>query len=189
VGDKGQPPRQLAFAWEEAGEAQPEPSEGSRPRTASEPGGALATGLMEAVVGADNLRQALRRVRANKGSPGVDGMTVGELPDYLRRAWPALRAALLEGAYEPQPVKRVSIPKPDGGMRELGIPTVVDRFIQQAMLQILTPIYDPGFSRFSYGFRPGKSAHQALEQARTYVAEGRGWVVDLDLERFFDRAS
>jgi len=144
---------------------------------------------MEAVVAADNLRRALRRVRANKGSPGVDGMTVNELPDHLRTAWPALRAALLAGDYEPQPVKRVSIPKPDGGVRGLGIPTVADRFIQQAMLQVLTPVYDPGFSPHSYGFRPGKSAHQALEQARRYVAEGRGWVVDLDLEQFFDRVN
>jgi RNA-directed DNA polymerase len=144
---------------------------------------------MEAVVAAENVRQALRRVRANKGSPGVDGMTVGELPDYLRSAWPAVRAALLAGEYEPQPVKRVSIPKPDGGVRELGIPTVVDRMIQQAMLQVLTPIYDPRFSPHSYGFRPGKSAHQALEQARAYVAEGRSWVVDLDLEQFFDRVN
>jgi len=144
---------------------------------------------MEAVVGAANLRQALRRVRANKGSPGVDGMTVDELPAYLRKAWPALRAALLAGEYEPEPVKRVAIPKPDGGERELGIPTVVDRLIQQAVLQVLTPIYDPGFSPHSYGFRPGKSAHQALEQALAYVAEGRGWVVDLDLERFFDRVN
>jgi RNA-directed DNA polymerase len=185
----GQPTRQLAFEWEEAGEAQPEPTEGSRSATAPEQAEALATGLMEAVVAADNLRQALRRVRANKGSPGVDGMTVDELPDYLRTAWPALQAALLAGEYEPQPVKRVGIPKPGGGVRELGIPTVADRFIQQAMLQVLTPIYDPGFSPHSYGFRPGKSAHGALEQARAYVAEGRGWVVDLDLERFFDRVN
>jgi RNA-directed DNA polymerase len=189
VGDMGQPPRQLAFVWEGAGEARPEPTEGSRPPAAPDQPGALATGLMEAVVAADNLRRALRRVRANKGSPGVDGMTVDELPDYLRRAWLSLRAALLAGEYEPQPVKRVGIPKLDGGVRELGIPTVVDRFIQQAMLQVLSPIYDPGFSPYSYGFRPGKSAHQALEQARAYVAEGRGWVVDLDLERFFDRVN
>jgi RNA-directed DNA polymerase len=185
----GQPSRQLAFEWEEAGEALPEPAEGSRPLAATEQKGVLATGLMEAVVAADNVRQALRRVRANKGSPGVDGMTVGELGVYLKTAWPALRAALLTGEYEPQAVKRVGIPKPDGGVRELGIPTVVDRFIQQAMLQVLTPIYDPGFSSSSFGFRPGKSAHQALEQARGYVAEGRGWVVDLDLERFFDRVN
>lgn len=189
AGDMGQPPRQLAFVWEEAGEAQPEPAEGSRPAAATEQGGALATGLMEAVVAADNVRQALRRVRANKGSPGVDGMTVGELAGHLKTAWPLLRAVLLAGDYKPQPVKRVGIPKPDGGVRELGIPTVVDRLIQQAMLQVLTPIYDPGFSRSSFGFRPGKSAHQALAQARGYVADGRGWVVDLDLERFFDRVN
>jgi group II intron reverse transcriptase/maturase len=144
---------------------------------------------MEAVVAADNMRQALKRVRANKGSPGVDGMTVGELPGYLKSAWPRLQQALLDGTYEPQPVKRVEIPKPDGGVRELGIPTVVDRLIQQALLQVLTPIYDPTFSPHSYGFRPGKSAHQAALAARDIVASGKPWVVDLDLEKFFDRVN
>lgn len=147
----------------------------------------MADGLLEAVVAAANLRQALKRVRAN--SPGVDGMTVDELPEYLKQEWPRLREELLEGRYEPQPVKRVEIPKPGGGTRQLGIPTVVDRFIQQAILQVLNPLYDPTFSPASYGFRPGRSAHQALAQAREYVAGGRGWVVDLDLERFFDRVN
>jgi RNA-directed DNA polymerase len=144
---------------------------------------------MEEVVDAANLRQALKRVRSNKGSPGVDGMTTQELPAYLREAWPRLREELLAGTYRPQPVKRVEIPKPGGGVRALGIPTVVDRFIQQAILQVLSPVYDPTFSPSSYGFRPGKSAHQALEAGRAHVASGRTWVVDLDLEKFFDRVN
>lgn len=144
---------------------------------------------MEEVVEAANLRQALKRVRSNKGSPGVDGMTTRELPAYLREEWPRLKEALLGGTYRPQPVKRVEIPKPGGGVRALGIPTVVDRFIQQAILQILSPVYEPTFSSSSYGFRPGKSAHQALEAGRRHVASGRTWVVDLDLEKFFDRVN
>jgi RNA-directed DNA polymerase len=144
---------------------------------------------MEAVVDAANVRRALQRVRANQGSPGIDGMTVNELADELKARWPGLRGALLAGEYRPQAVKRVVIPKPDGGERELGIPTVVDRLIQQAIVQVLSPIYDPGFSPSSYGYRPGRSAHQAVAQARTYVAAGYGWVVDLDLERFFDRVN
>jgi RNA-directed DNA polymerase len=144
---------------------------------------------MEEVVARENLLRALKRVRSNKGSPGVDGMTVAELPAYLKEAWPRLKEALLGGTYQPQPVKRVEIPKPGGGVRVLGIPTVVDRFIQQAMLQVLTPMYDPTFSPSSYGFRPGKSAHQALAAGREHVASGKGWVVDLDLEKFFDRVN
>ena len=179
---------QLAFAWEEAGEAQPRPSEGPTPKTAPERTGAL-THLMEQVVAADNMRRALKRVRANKGSPGVDGMTVQQLPEFLKDAWPRIRQALREGTYQPQPVRRVEIPKPDGGQRQLGIPTVVDRLIQQAILQVLEPHYDPGFSRHSYGFRPGRSAHQALSAAQAHVASGKHWVVDLDLEKFFDRVN
>jgi RNA-directed DNA polymerase len=144
---------------------------------------------MEQVVAADNMRRALKRVRANQGNPGVDGMTVRQLPEFLKQAWPSIRQALLEGAYQPQPVKRVEIPKPDGGVRQLGIPTVVDRLIQQALLQVLDPHYDPNFSPNSYGFRPGKSAHQALAAARSSVASGKAWVVDLDLEKFFDRVN
>ena len=189
MGDMGQPTRQLAFGWETVGEAQPVPSEGSRPAAAPDQAGALATGLMEAVVDAANMRRALQRVRANQGSPGIDGVTVNELADELQAQWPGLREALLAGEYRPEPVKRVTIPKPGGGERELGIPTVVDRVIQQALVQVLSPMYDPGFSPSSYGYRPGKSAHQAVEQARAYVAAGYGWVVDLDLERFFDRVN
>jgi RNA-directed DNA polymerase len=186
MGDK---PCQLGFELGEAGAARTDPVEVSEPSSASGRAGALAEGLMEAVVAADNMRQALKRVRANKGSSGVDGMRVGELAGYLQEAWPRLQQELLEGRYKPQPVKRVEIPKPDGGVRELGIPTVVDRLIQQALLQVLTPLYDPTFSPHSYGFRPGKSAHQAALAARDFVASGKGWVVDLDLEKFFDRVN
>ena len=180
---------QLAFDWGAAGEARPHPTGESDAGAAPIRPGALAQTLMEEVVDAANLRQALKRVRSNKGSPGVDGMTTQELPAYLREAWPRLREELLAGTYRPQPVKRVEIPKPGGGVRALGIPTVVDRFIQQAILQVLSPVYDPTFSPSSYGFRPGKSAHQALEAGRAHVASGRTWVVDLDLEKFFDRVN
>jgi RNA-directed DNA polymerase len=179
--------RQLAFDWGEAGEAQPNLSEGREPRSASARRGALAQGLMEAIVAAGNLRSALKRVRRNKGGPGGDGMTVEDLPDYLKQEWPRIKQELMEGRYQPQPVKRVLIPKPGGGTRQLGVPTVVDRFIQHAILQVLTPLYDPTFSPRSYGFRPGKSAHQAVTQAREHVARGKAWVVDIDLEAFFDR--
>jgi RNA-directed DNA polymerase len=184
-----QNPRQLAFDWGEAGEAQSVPSEGSPPPPAPDRAGTLAHGLMEAVVDADNMRQALKRVRANKGSPGIDGMTVQQLPAFLKGEWPRLKQALLAGTYQPEPVRRVEIPKPDGGVRQLGIPTALDRLIQQAILQVLDPLYNPTFSRFSYGFRVGKSAHEALAQARRHVASGKGWMVDLDLEKFFDRVN
>jgi RNA-directed DNA polymerase len=181
--------RQLAFAWDAAGEARRVPDEGSAPGSAPDRAGALAYEVMEEVVARENLLRALKRVRSNKGSAGVDGMTVAALPGYLMEAWPRLREELLGGTYQPQPVKRVEIPKPGGGVRALGIPTVVDRFIQQAILQVLTPMYDPTFSPSSYGFRPGKSAHQALAAGREHVASGKGWVVDLDLEKFFDRVN
>src|SRR5215470_2689967 len=146
--------------------------------------------LMEAVCERENLKAALRQVRANSGSPGVDGMSVVGLKDYLKQHWPAIREQLLNGTYEPQPVRRVEIPKPDGGgMRKLGIPSVLDRFIQQAVLQVLQRQWDRTFSDHSYGFRPGRSAHQAVAQAQQYIAEGHGWCVDLDLEKFFDRVS
>src|SRR5450631_4559165 len=142
--------------------------------------------LMEEVCERDNLKEALRRVKANKGSAGVDGMTVGELDDYLKQHWPAIREQLLSGTYEPQPVKRVEIRKPDGGgTRKLGIPTVLDRFIQQAVMQVLQRQWDRTFSDHSFGFRPRRSAHQAVAQAQKYIVEGYGWVVDLDLEKFF----
>jgi len=139
------------------------------------------------VLDPDNLREALARVRANHGGPGVDGLTVDELPGWLRQHGATLREQLLAGTYRPQPVKRVNLPKPGGGVRGLGIPTVVDRLIQLAMLQVLQPLYDPTFSDHSYGFRPGRSAHDALRAAQGYVADGLEWVVDLDLEKFFDR--
>jgi group II intron reverse transcriptase/maturase len=146
-------------------------------------------GLMEMACERQNLRAALKRVRQNAGSSGIDGMTVEELPDHLRARWPRLREDLLAGRYQPQPVRRVSIPKPGGGERELGIPTVLDRFIQQALLQVLQPLFDPTFSDASYGFRPGRSAHDAVRRSQAYVQEGRSFVVDIDLEKFFDRVN
>ena len=145
--------------------------------------------LMEQIVERGNLVRAFKRVRANKGSAGVDGMTVDELPDYLRAHWSAVREQLLTGHYRPNAVKRVEIPKPGGGVRLLGIPTVLDRFIQQAVLQVLQPRIDPTFSEHSYGFRPKRSAHQAVRQAQRDVQNGRRWVVDVDLEKFLDHAS
>jgi len=146
--------------------------------------------LMEEVCERENLKEALRQVKANKGSPGVDGMTVVGLKDYLKQHWPAIREQLLNGTYEPEPVRRVEIPKPDGGgVRKLGIPSVLDRFIQQAVMQVLQRRWDRTFSDHSYGFRPGRSAHQAVAQAQQYMVEGHGWCVDLDLEKFFDRVS
>jgi RNA-directed DNA polymerase len=142
--------------------------------------------LMEGICERENCKQAWARVKANKGSAGIDEMTVEKLPVYLKQHWPEVREQLLGGTYKPNPVKRVEIPKPDGGMRKLGIPTVLDRLIQQMVLQVLQRGWDPTFSEHSYGFRPGRSAHQAVAQAQRYIAEGYGWVVDLDLEKFFD---
>jgi RNA-directed DNA polymerase len=150
---------------------------------------ALAEQLMEEVCDRENLVRAWKRVRRNKGSPGVDGMTIDDARDYLREHWPSIRSQLLDGTYQPQPVKRVEIPQPDGGVRKLGVPCVVDRLIQQALLQVLQERWDPTFSEHSYGFRPGRSAHQAVAQAQRYVAEGYDVVVDLDLEKFFDRVN
>ena len=146
--------------------------------------------LMEAVVERGNMLAALHRVARNKGAAGVDGMTVADLRANLKEQWPTVRESLLAGNYAPKPVLRVEIPKPDGkGVRKLGIPTVMDRLIQQALHQVMQPIFDPGFSGSSYGFRPGRSAHDAVKQARAYVRDGRRWVVDLDLEQFFDRVN
>src|SRR5271156_3218473 len=145
--------------------------------------------LMEEVCDRENLVRAWKRVRRNKGSPGVDGMTIDDAKGYLREHWPSIRSQLLEGTYQPQPVKRVEIPKPEGGVRKLGVPCVVDRLIQQALLQILQKRWDPTFSRHSFGFRPGRSAHQAVVQAQQYIAAGYSVVVDLDLEKFFDRVN
>jgi RNA-directed DNA polymerase len=145
--------------------------------------------LMEAVLERGNMFRALAQVERNGGRPGVDGMTVNELRDYLRRDWLSVRQLLLEGRYRPQPVRRVSIPKPTGGMRQLGIPTVLDRLIQQALLQILQPQWDATFSESSYGFRPQRNAHQAVAQAQRHIRVGFTWVVDIDLEKFFDRVN
>src|SRR5271157_3589707 len=146
--------------------------------------------LMEEICERENLKRALQRVKANKGNPGIDGMSVEELPGYLQQHWPAIREQLLSGTYAPKPVRRVEIAKPDGGgMRKLGIPTTLDRFVQQAVLQVLQPQWDPTFSEYSYAFRPGRSAHQAVAQAQKNIAEGYSWVVDLDLEKFFDRVN
>jgi RNA-directed DNA polymerase len=151
-----------------------------------------ASGLMDAALERRNLQAALKRVKQNKGSPGIDGMTVEDLPDHLRVHWPSLREKLLAGTYQPQPVRRHVIPKSGGGERELGIPTVLDRFIQQALLQVLQPRFDPTFSEHSHGFRPRRSAHDAVREvqlAQRYVQQGRRWVVDVDLEKFFDRVN
>jgi RNA-directed DNA polymerase len=149
----------------------------------------LTQGLMERVASSANLNRAYKRVKANKGAPGVDGMTVQDLRPWLADYKDMLVASLVRGEYRPQPVEGVEIPKPGGGVRQLGIPTVVDRLVQQAILQVLQPILDPSFSGSSFGFRPGRSAHDALAQAGKYVAEGQDIVVDLDLEKFFDRVN
>jgi len=151
--------------------------------------GATETALLEQVLDRENLLRALKRVKANRGAPGIDGMTVMELPKYLLEAWPAIRKALRAGTYRPQAVRRVEIPKPGGGVRLLGIPTALDRLIQQALAQVLGPLFDPSFSDHSYGFRPGRSAHQAVQAARAFIQEGRRFVVDVDLARFFDRVN
>ena len=182
---------QLAFPEERRGEAPRTEGEGTESlaakRSAESP--AETERLMEEVVERENLKEALKRVRANKGSPGVDGMTVHALPDYLKEHWPAIREQLLSGTYKPQPVRRKEIDKPDGGVRKLGIPTVLDRLIQQAVMQVLQKRWDRTFSEHSYGFRPRRSAHQAVAQAQQYLAAGHRWVVDLDLEKFFDRVN
>lgn len=146
-------------------------------------------GLLEQALARENLIQAWTRVKANGGSAGVDGLTIAETVSYLNTHWPQIRASILDGSYRPLPVRRVQIPKPDGGQRELGIPTVTDRLIQQALLQVLQPRIDPTFSAYSYGFRPGRRAHDAVRQAQRYVQEGRRIVVDVDLAQFFDRVN
>ena len=144
---------------------------------------------METVVRGENMERALLRVEKNKGSAGIDNMTVGELRSYLKGQWPRIKEELLNDKYKPQPVLRVEIPKPNGGVRQLGIPTVVDRLIQQGLHQVLNPIFDAGFSESSYGFRQGRKAQTAVKQAQKYVAQGKRWVVDIDLEKFFDRVN
>jgi RNA-directed DNA polymerase len=181
----------LAFMTESRSEASMAVGEGTESpmakRNAKSP--AINEPLMEEVSEQGNLKQALKQVKANRGSPGVDGMKVDELAGYLKEHWPAIREHLLSGTYKPQPVKRVEIGKPEGGMRKLGIPTVLDRFIQQAVMEVLQRRWDRTFSEHSYGFRPKRSAHQAVAQAQPYIAEGYRWVVDIDLEKFFDRVN
>ena len=182
---------ELAFPAVVAGEARHVEGRGTEFRAAgpTPESPAVVGPRMEEVLDRENLRKALRAVRRNKGAPGMDGMTVDELPAHLEEHWPALRDRLLGGTYTPQPVRRVMIPKVSGGERPLGIPTVVDRLIQQAVLQVLQRQWDPTFSEHSYGFRPGRSAHQAVARAQEHVAAGHGWVVDLDLAQFFDRVN
>lgn len=181
----------LAFAAEDRGETLDADRQGTEPLVAKRPPESPAEEerLMEEVCDRQNLEIAWTRVRANKGSPGVDGLTIDATAEYLREHWPATRDQLLQGTYAPQPVRRVEIPKPDGGVRKLGVPCVVDRLIQQAVLQVLQKRWDPTFSEHSYGFRPGRSAHQAVAQAQRYIAEGYNYVVDIDLEKFFDRVN
>jgi len=181
----------LAFVEEDRGEAPKDLAAGTESLAAKHRAESPAIGeqWIEEVCERENCKRALARVRANKGSAGIDGMTVEQLSGYLKQHWPAIREQLLSGTYKPRPVKRVKIPKPDGGVRRLGIPTVLDRFVQQAVMQVLQRHWDPAFSTHSYGFRPGRSAQQAVAAARQHLAAGHRWVVDLDLEKFFDRVN
>jgi RNA-directed DNA polymerase len=184
-----QKPTQVGLPLGGEGEARSHQRSGEA-RTATHGNGDLGTAaLMERVVDGRNLKAALKRVRQNKGSPGVDGMTVSELPKHVVDNWIRLRQQLLDGVYQPKPVRKAEIPKAGGGIRTLGIPSAVDRLIQQALLQVLQPMYDPTFSESSYGFRPGRSAHQAVCAAQRYLHEGKRVVVDTDLEKFFDRVN
>jgi len=176
--------RTVAARGEAAREAVSDEAHGSRHDTKN-----IGSALLHAALTRENLQQALKRVRANKGAPGVDGLDIEQSARHLVTAWPAIHEQLLTGTYRPMPVRRVTIPKPDGGERELGIPTVTDRLIQQALLQVLQPILDPTFSEHSYGFRPGRRAHDAVLAAQSYVQSGRRIVVDVDLEKFFDRVN
>jgi RNA-directed DNA polymerase len=182
---------ELAFMAEGRSEAPMAVSKGTEvsraKHTPEDP--ALPVLLMEEIIKRENLKRAIQRVRQNKGSPGIDGMTVRKLPGYLKKHWPRIREQLLAGTYQPRPVKRTEIPKPDGGIRKLGIPTVLDRFVQQAIMQVLQKYWDKTFSEHSYGFRPGRSAHQATSLGQQYVEQGYRWVVDIDLEKFFDRVN
>jgi len=181
---------QLELALEARGETSEGQRSGETPTTSH--GDERSGGdhrLMEQVIGRANALAALKRVKQNKGGPGVDGMTVGELSPYLVAHWEAIREQLLNGHYHPQAVRRHDIPKPGGGTRTLGIPTVLDRFIQQCLLQVLQPQFDPTFSEHSYGFRPGRSAYQAVRAAQGYIQSGRRWVADVDLAKFFDRVN
>lgn len=189
-GDRCQPAQAGLSGVEDVNRPGPRAGRSGRlapPESSSQP--TRTDGLWEQVLSRDNLVRALRRVERNKGAAGVDGLTTEQLRGWLDEHWVEVRQALDAGRYKPQPVRRVEIPKPDGGVRLLGVPTVLDRLIQQAIAQVLTPIFDPTFSESSYGFRPRRSAHQAVEAARGYVADGYRWVVDVDLEKFFDRVN
>ena len=188
-GEGRQMSRQLELPWESRGEAPSVPWSDESPTAGQGTERPGTDGLMEQVLARRNMQAALRRVKKNGGSPGVDGMTVEELLPYLWEHWTQIKSSLLDGTYRPRPVKRQEIPKSGGGVRELGIPTVLDRLIQQALLQVLQPRFDPLFSEHSFGFRPGRSAHGALRAAQRFVQEGRRIVVDVDLERFFDRVN
>lgn len=181
----------LAFPREERGEALNRLAQGVEPTMAEYASENTARDrVMEEVCSRENMLEAYKRVKRNKGSPGVDDMTVDEMLDYLKEHWEGIKQKLLLGTYRPHPVRLVEIPKPNGGgVRELGIPTVIDRLIQQAILQVLQKDWDPTFSKYSYGFRPGRSAHEAIRQAQEYIREGYEYVVDMDLEKFFDRVN
>lgn len=174
---------------EGAGEARARAATDEAEPARGEQTGRRVDDLLARALTRENMVRAWKRVKANKGSAGVDARTVRDTGEYLKSAWPTIRQALLDGSYRPQPVRRVGIAKAGGGVRELGIPTVVDRLIQQALLQVLTPLIDPSFSAHSHGFRPGRSAHGAVLQAQQYVQAGYHWVVDVDLEKFFDRVN
>ena len=182
---------ELAFMAEGRGEAPMAANKGTEvPMVKRDPEDpALPVLLMEQICQRENLSKALQRVRQNKGGPGIDGMTVNKLVGYLKKHWPQIREQLLAGVYSPKPVKRVEIPKSEGGIRKLGIPTVLDRFIQQAIMQVLQEHWDKTFSEHSYGFRPGRSAHQAISRGQQHVDQGYRWIVDIDLEKFFDRVN
>jgi RNA-directed DNA polymerase len=185
------PARQLELPFdtiEGSPEPAPEPHGQSCAATTDTPSlGDVSEDLMELVVEPANMERAWKQVRANRGAPGVDGMTIAEFPEHFRERWPTIRQQLLDGTYRPQPVRRVTIPKPDGGERLLGIPTVLDRLIQQAVQQVLTPIFDPDFSESSFGFRPQRSAHGAVKQIQQTIRQGYRYAVDVDLSKFFDR--
>lgn len=183
-----QKPAQAGRVEQGQGEAELRPTR-DEAQPARHAQGTEGQSLLEQVLAKHNMAEAWKRVKANKGSAGVDGRTVEQTGELLKTQWPAIRQSLLQGTYRPSPVRRVGIPKPGGGMRELGIPTVVDRLIQQALLQVLQPLIDPTFSEHSYGFRPGRSAQQAVLQAQRHVQQGYKVVVDVDLEKFFDRVN
>ncbi len=188
-GKEPQMSRQLELPLEKKGEALTVERSEEAPTATHGDERSGTSGLLELALRRENLQAALKRVKKNKGSPGIDGMTVDALPEHLKAHWPELREQLLAGAYRPSMVKEQLIPKGNGGMRKLGIPTVLDRFIQQALLQVLQPIFDPTFSERSYGFRPRRRAHDAVVQAQRFIQEGRRIVVDVDLEQFFDRVN